>query len=295
MRDAPRSTSPHSIPQPDSAAAKCRVVCCAQGVGACSRSDARSDKCRLRLTIPSRLRWTGSGSRLPSPVHGFVPWGVRGVRPLKPSLTTGQETKMPRKKKNSQDKMRKVIRWALRETCRTVGVPRPYPVDLSDLACVVSSKLNIPVDDDDIPGFAVKVIRCIQERGNPDFFSKAVRKIAGPLLPDVPKAPKNRAPKATRDSGSPDRYEEFYQSWGWKRLRYAVVKERGRRCECCGATPENGIRIVCDHIKPIRKYWSLRLDRGNIQILCDDCNMGKGSHDETDWRPVVAAEQRAAE
>lgn len=76
----------------------------------------------------------------------------------------------------------------------------------------------------------------------------------------------------------------FYESWGWKRARYDFIKDKQRRCQCCGATPENGVRIVVDHIHPIRKFWSRRLDPSNFQILCDDCNMGKGSRDQTDWR-----------
>lgn len=77
---------------------------------------------------------------------------------------------------------------------------------------------------------------------------------------------------------------EFYDSPPWKRLSYDIKKERGRRCECCGATPDQGVRIITDHIKPLRKYWHLRLDPLNMQVLCDDCNLGKGSRDETDWR-----------
>lgn len=79
--------------------------------------------------------------------------------------------------------------------------------------------------------------------------------------------------------------DSFYESWEWKRLRYDFLKGKNRRCQCCGATAENGSRIVIDHVKPIRRYWNLRLDIGNLQILCDDCNMGKGSRDTTDWRP----------
>jgi hypothetical protein len=78
--------------------------------------------------------------------------------------------------------------------------------------------------------------------------------------------------------------EDFYKSWDWKRTRYDFLQNKARRCECCGATPNDGIRIVVDHIKPIRLYWHLRLEQTNLQLLCDDCNMGKGSHDETDWR-----------
>lgn len=80
------------------------------------------------------------------------------------------------------------------------------------------------------------------------------------------------------------RLKEFYKSTQWCRLSYDVKIERGRRCECCGATPADGARIITDHIKPIRKYWHLRLQRSNLQVLCDDCNLGKGSRDETDFR-----------
>jgi 5-methylcytosine-specific restriction endonuclease McrA len=74
--------------------------------------------------------------------------------------------------------------------------------------------------------------------------------------------------------------------WEWRQVRYDFLKEKGRRCQCCGRTPEqDGVRIVVDHILPLRRFWSSRLDPGNLQLLCDDCNQGKGSRDTTDWRP----------
>lgn len=76
----------------------------------------------------------------------------------------------------------------------------------------------------------------------------------------------------------------FYESWDWKRLRYRTLQRYGRKCLSCNATSADGIKIVVDHIKPIRRYWDLRLDPENVQPLCDDCNMGKGSWDETDFR-----------
>ena len=78
--------------------------------------------------------------------------------------------------------------------------------------------------------------------------------------------------------------KSFYNSWQWKKLRYRVLKERGRCCECCRATAADGAKIVVDHVKPVRHFWELRLDPKNLQILCDGCNRGKGSHDTTDWR-----------
>lgn len=74
--------------------------------------------------------------------------------------------------------------------------------------------------------------------------------------------------------------DEFYMSWEWKRARYEVLKKYGPKCMCCGSTD----RIVVDHIKPRAKYPDLELNLDNLQVLCNDCNMGKGRWDETDWR-----------
>jgi len=93
-----------------------------------------------------------------------------------------------------------------------------------------------------------------------------------------------------RDAPTKRQIKAFYNSWQWKRLRYAFLKDKQRRCECCGATAADGARIVVDHIKPVRRFWHLRLDRTNLQVACDCCNRGKGSHDQSDFR---TAEQRA--
>ena len=77
--------------------------------------------------------------------------------------------------------------------------------------------------------------------------------------------------------------KNFYRSWEWKKLRYQILCERGPKCECCGAQPIDGVRLVVDHIKSVRHHWHLRLDKANCQVLCNDCNMGKGSDDSTDW------------
>jgi hypothetical protein len=82
---------------------------------------------------------------------------------------------------------------------------------------------------------------------------------------------------------------KFYASWEWRRLRYDFIKDRDRVCQCCGARPPD-VRIVVDHIKPIRFFWSMRLNKDNLQLLCDPCNMGKGSRDQTDWGQINAEE-----
>jgi len=78
--------------------------------------------------------------------------------------------------------------------------------------------------------------------------------------------------------------DDFYESWEWKRLRYDFIKSKQRKCMCCNTSAEDGVKIVVDHRWPIRHHWQLRLDGSNLQLLCDDCNRGKGSRDTTDWR-----------
>lgn len=87
--------------------------------------------------------------------------------------------------------------------------------------------------------------------------------------------------------------EEFYKSWEWRTLRMEAIQKHGNSCQCCGAAPGQKdaagapVRICVDHIKPISKHWNLRLDLSNLQILCDECNMGKGNWSETDFRPAA--------
>ena len=80
--------------------------------------------------------------------------------------------------------------------------------------------------------------------------------------------------------------ENFYETWAWKDIRYQAIKKHGRRCMNCGQSPskDNKVVIHVDHIKPVRKYPELALSIDNLQILCEDCNQGKGFWDETDFR-----------
>lgn len=78
--------------------------------------------------------------------------------------------------------------------------------------------------------------------------------------------------------------KEFYRSGTWLELRMKAILKYGRTCHCCGAT---GKVIHVDHIKPRSKYPKLALELDNLQILCVDCNLGKGAWDETDWRPKL--------
>lgn len=83
----------------------------------------------------------------------------------------------------------------------------------------------------------------------------------------------------------PPKKRDFYFSPEWLELRYRAIKKYGRKCMCCGATDKP---IHVDHIKPRSRFPDLALDITNLQILCRDCNLGKGAWDKTDWRPKEA-------
>lgn len=76
----------------------------------------------------------------------------------------------------------------------------------------------------------------------------------------------------------------FYSTPEWKRARYQAIVKYGNSCQCCGASPKDGIVIHVDHIKPKSLYPELALDIDNLQILCAECNEAKSNVDETDWR-----------
>lgn len=79
--------------------------------------------------------------------------------------------------------------------------------------------------------------------------------------------------------------DSFYTTPEWRALRYAKLKMSGGGCEACGRSrKKHGVVIHIDHIKPRSKYPELALSLDNLQLLCEDCNLGKSNKDETDWR-----------
>lgn len=78
--------------------------------------------------------------------------------------------------------------------------------------------------------------------------------------------------------------DSFLETFQWRQLRMKALKLYGPRCMCCGATPQTGAVMNVDHIKPRKLFPELALDLTNLQILCHECNHGKGNWDTTDWR-----------
>ena len=153
-------------------------------------------------------------------------------------------------------------------------------------------KLSIPAQGVLTRNFIVECVRAI-EAGEPHWERntqsvwvstksqiKSVTKVRGEVvkteLIDAPKRFMNHEQQYAEWVNS----KAFLFSPEWKKLRYEVIAIFGRRCMCCGS----GERICVDHIKPRKRYPHLALDINNLQILCGDCNEGKGNWDETDFR-----------
>jgi hypothetical protein len=116
------------------------------------------------------------------------------------------------------------------------------------------------------------------------------------LGPAPVQRPKTRRSLPNKTSGlkddpgwTKDAQAAFFASRAWRELRYKVLASLGGKCCLCGRTAHHGVVLHVDHIRPASKYPDLRLDFDNLQVLCEDCNIGKSNKDASDWRskPVL--------
>lgn len=56
-------------------------------------------------------------------------------------------------------------------------------------------------------------------------------------------------------------------------LRYDVLKRDNFKCQICGSSAQDGVKLHVDHIIPVSKGGKTHLT--NLRTLCDRCNMGK--------------------
>lgn len=79
----------------------------------------------------------------------------------------------------------------------------------------------------------------------------------------------------------------FYESREWREVRYQALVKNDGKCECCGSGKHNDRVLHVDHILPRSLFPDRDLDVTNLQVLCEDCNLGKSNKDVTDWRERV--------
>lgn len=101
--------------------------------------------------------------------------------------------------------------------------------------------------------------------------------------------PLRRRPVASTE---PMPADAFYRSQCWRRLRVDALEENRARhgvltCECCRTTVTAAWHV--DHVRPRSTHPELALDPANLQVLCADCNLGKGPRHTTDWRDRAPA------
>lgn len=90
-----------------------------------------------------------------------------------------------------------------------------------------------------------------------------------------------------RSKIAPETADRFYRSYQWRKLRVGALEANRTRygmlaCECCGMIDAAHFHV--DHIYPRSTHPDLALDPDNLQVLCDDCNIGKGTKFTTNWR-----------
>lgn len=138
-----------------------------------------------------------------------------------------------------------------------------------------------------------KLLNAVSVDDGKDWSWKPGKEDIPPIKMKSSKKNKNRGKKkAKREKVS--RYDNdcFYNSREWRSLRYRVLKKYDGCCMLCGRNKrDHGIVLHVDHIKPRSKFPHLALVFDNLQILCEDCNMGKSNKDSTDWRPDIENEK----
>lgn len=131
-------------------------------------------------------------------------------------------------------------------------------MDAEAVAIIASDKLGVDVD-----------------------WSQGVDSVMSTLYTQM-KASDLTRPDKPETRKTPD--DEFFRSQAWKSLRYNAFSRYGNSCQCCGAKAGNGVVLHVDHIKPRSLHPELEYDINNLQILCEDCNVGKLHVKVDDWR-----------
>ena len=144
-----------------------------------------------------------------------------------------------------------------------------------DIECFIIEEFLLPINSN-----ALDLMNVLTEEQNKRKEKTKKRKCKKRRI-------KNKKVKTYR-RGNNNSYRQmassFYKSREWRELRYDILKSQVGKCHLCGRTRKDGVILHCDHIVPLSKDWSKRLDKSNIQILCDDCNIGKLNKDSIDWR-----------
>ena len=119
-----------------------------------------------------------------------------------------------------------------------------------------------------------------------DYFGLDINTAKIATITKQPIMPKLKYPKK-HNSGYIELREFLNTELGkmkWQEVRFDALKLGNGKCCLCGRSAKDGTILHVDHIKPKSLYPELAFEVTNLQVLCEDCNMGKSNRDETDWR-----------
>jgi hypothetical protein len=107
--------------------------------------------------------------------------------------------------------------------------------------------------------------------------------------------PENKAIQLPKRTSTPNGIfgPGFYTSPEWRAVRFQALKASNGCCVLCGrSNRQHAVILHVDHIKPKSKFPELALVLSNLQILCEDCNLGKSNRDDTDWRTATDTDRQ---
>lgn len=135
-----------------------------------------------------------------------------------------------------------------------------------------------------------KLLMALDKRKKKQRKRKPLRLTLEPVMRAPAPTPKQKLPamrigRTTIQMGEGFvRSSDFYSSREWRQLRYQALRIHGAMCQACGASPKTGHVMHVDHILPRSVDWKSALELENLQVLCEECNIGKSNWDATDWR-----------
>jgi len=175
--------------------------------------------------------------------------------------------------------------------CRSLtidGMPRPHGTNFKTWVVTNFDFINRYVTKNQHKiikaSGSYKFVSGFSADSKPSDVAYAAPKPAPRVFTRKTEKPKDKSNKKTQDYFASN---EFLLSYEWRKVRMEALKRHGARCQCCGASPATGAVLNVDHIKPRRLHPHLALDLDNLQVLCAECNHGKGNWDETDWRKNI--------
>lgn len=118
--------------------------------------------------------------------------------------------------------------------------------------------------------------------GASNLRTRAPGKKTKKRLDPFPKGPSRKKHKSKLPSPvfehvpyAPGMKSDFYRTREWRTIRFQVLNAGDGLCKLCGRGVKDGCIMHVDHILPRSKFPRLELQRDNLQVLCEDCNLGK--------------------